>query len=69
MTPPDFTDEYEVGVMDYYTIRSYIEASVEKFKALGVRHCRATIAEDQTMLWIEGWKVRPDVETPPPRVQ
>ena len=64
MTPPDFTDEYEAADTD--AVRWYIQASVEKFKSLGVTHCRATVSEDHTTLWVEGWKVRPDAETPPP---
>ncbi len=64
---PDVTDIYHDfwGVTDEITKEFAIELSMDKFKPLGITHCRATISEDGKTLWVEGWRVWPGLDGEP----
>lgn len=67
-TPPDFVREYDIAGLETL-FKEKIKAAIEEFRPLGVTHCRATTSVDGSKLWVEGWKVRPALETPPPTVE
>lgn len=67
--PPDFTEVHGVegvGEVLQRKMQTRIAEVIGHFKTLGVTHCRASCSQDGHRVWIEGWRVQPELETAPP---
>lgn len=70
-TPPDWTLKFDVRGKTEDDVHAILEAAAVELRQRGSQSARATFWPDATpdnarTLFVEGWRVRPDVESPLP---
>lgn len=69
-TPPDVEIMTRVSIDDGHAFANdLLQRSADELRERGVTHARATILpsmEAPLVLIVEGWRVRPELETPVP---
>lgn len=64
-TPPDLV-ESAMAIRYDDEVDVWIKATIARFKERGMTSMRFTYVPEQERVYLEGWKVRPDKESPPP---
>jgi hypothetical protein len=66
-TPPDWTLVFDVRTLKTDGEKSRtLQGAANELKKRGSTHARATIVPEAGKVFVEGWKVRPELETPIP---